>query len=126
MGAPVHESSPRLLGKNEELVGVRSSASPDVEEQRGGRATAVKIRRRQCSVRALLKRGERRKGAGRGAVKLRVVLAFYRRPGLLGVEMPVSNSRRFTADAIDGWGVLTGIQEGESRQGSKELSLASQ
>jgi hypothetical protein len=31
---------------------------------------AVKIRRRRCSVRALLKHGERRKGAGRGAVKL--------------------------------------------------------
>jgi hypothetical protein len=70
MGAPVHESSPRLLGKNEELVGVRSRASPEVEEQRGGRATAVKIQRRRCSVRALLKRGERRKGVGRGAVKL--------------------------------------------------------
>jgi hypothetical protein len=70
MGALVHESSPRLLGKNEELVGVRSRASPEVEEQRGGRATTVKIRRRWCSVRALLKRGERRKGAGRGAVKL--------------------------------------------------------
>jgi hypothetical protein len=59
-----------LLEKNEELVGVRSRASPEVEEQRGGRATAVKIRRRRCSLRALLKRGERRKGAGRGAVKL--------------------------------------------------------
>jgi hypothetical protein len=69
-GAPVHEISPRLLGKNEELVRVRSRASPEVEEQRGGWATAVKIRWRQCSVRALLKRGERRKGAGRGEVKL--------------------------------------------------------
>jgi hypothetical protein len=50
-----------------------------------------------------------------------VVLAFYRGPGLLEVEMQVSNGRRFTVDAIDGRGVLTGIQEGESRQGSKEL-----
>jgi hypothetical protein len=41
MGALVHESSPRLLGKNEELVGVRSRASLEVEERRGGRATAV-------------------------------------------------------------------------------------
>jgi hypothetical protein len=70
MGASVHESSPRLLGKNKELVGVRSRASPEVKEQRGGLATAVKIQWRWCSVRALLKRGERRKGAGRGAVKL--------------------------------------------------------
>jgi hypothetical protein len=30
IGAPVHESSPRLLEKNEELVGVRSRASPEV------------------------------------------------------------------------------------------------
>jgi hypothetical protein len=69
-GAPVHESSPRPLGKNEELVGVRSRASPEVEEQHGGRTTAVKIRRGRCSVRALLRRGERGKEAGRGAVKL--------------------------------------------------------
>jgi hypothetical protein len=69
--APVHESSPRPLGKHEELVGVRSGASPEVEDQRGGRATMVKIQRRQCSVRALLTRGERGKEAGRGAVKLR-------------------------------------------------------
>jgi hypothetical protein len=69
-GAPVHESSLQPLGKNEELVGVRSRASPEVEEQRGGRATAVKIRRHRCSVRALLRRGERGKEVGRGAVKL--------------------------------------------------------
>jgi hypothetical protein len=69
-GAPVHESSLRPFGKHEGLVGVRSSASPDVEEQRGGWATAAKVRRRRCSVRALLRRGERRKEAGRGAVKL--------------------------------------------------------
>jgi hypothetical protein len=70
-GALVHESSPRPLEKNEELIKVRSRASPEVEEQRGGRATAVKVRRRRCSVRALLRRGERGKEAGRGAVKLR-------------------------------------------------------
>jgi hypothetical protein len=69
-GAPVHESSPRPLGKQEELIGVRSKASPEVEEQRGGRVTVVKVRRRRCSVRALLRRGERGKEAGRGAVKL--------------------------------------------------------
>jgi hypothetical protein len=33
--------------------------------------------------------------------------------GLLGVEMPMGNGRRFMADANDGRGVLTGIQEGE-------------
>jgi hypothetical protein len=32
--------------------------------------TAVKVRRCWCSVRALLRRGERGKEAGRGAVKL--------------------------------------------------------
>jgi hypothetical protein len=46
-------------------------------------------------------------------------VTFYRGPGMLGVEMPVGNGRGFTADAIDGRGVLTGIQEGESRRGSK-------
>jgi hypothetical protein len=66
-GALVPGNSSRPLGKHEELVGVRSRASPEVEEQRGGRATAVKIRRSWCSVRALLRRGERGKEAGRGA-----------------------------------------------------------
>jgi hypothetical protein len=70
MGAPVHESSSRPLGKHEELVRVRSRASPEMEEQRGGRATAVKIRRYRCSARALLRHGERGKEARRGAVKL--------------------------------------------------------
>jgi hypothetical protein len=70
-GALVHESSPRPLGKDEELIGVRSRASPEVEEQRGGWAMAVMIRRRRCLVRALLRRGERGKEARRGAVKLR-------------------------------------------------------
>jgi hypothetical protein len=69
-GAPVHKSSPQPLGQNEELVGVRSRASPVVEEQRGGQATAVKIQRCRCSVRALLRRGERGKEAERGVVKL--------------------------------------------------------
>jgi hypothetical protein len=41
MGAPVHKSSSRLHGKDEELARVRSSASPEVEERRGGRVTAV-------------------------------------------------------------------------------------
>jgi hypothetical protein len=69
-GAPVHESSPRPLRKNKELVGVQSRATPEVEEQRGGRVTAVKVRRRRYSVRALLRRAERGKEAGRGVVKL--------------------------------------------------------
>jgi hypothetical protein len=41
MGAPVHESLPRLHGKDEELARVQSRASPEVEERHGGRVTAV-------------------------------------------------------------------------------------
>jgi hypothetical protein len=41
----------------------------------------VKVQRHQCLVRGLLRRGERGKGAGRGAVKLGGVLAFYRGSG---------------------------------------------
>jgi hypothetical protein len=41
----------------------------------------MKAQRRRCSVRGLLRRGERGKEAGRGAVKLGGVLAFYRGPG---------------------------------------------
>jgi hypothetical protein len=55
-------------------------------------------------VRAMLKRGEKRREAGRGAVKLGGGAAFYRGAGLLRVQMPVSNDRRFIAEAIDGWG----------------------
>jgi hypothetical protein len=40
-GAPVHESSPRLHGKDVELARVQSRASPEVEERRGGRVMAV-------------------------------------------------------------------------------------
>jgi hypothetical protein len=40
-GASVYESSPRLHRKEEEFARVRSGASPEVEERRGGRATTV-------------------------------------------------------------------------------------
>jgi hypothetical protein len=69
MVAPVQESSPRLHGKDEELTRVRSRASPEVEERRGGRATTLPNRRRRRLVRAMLKRGEKRREVGRGAVK---------------------------------------------------------
>jgi hypothetical protein len=56
---------------DEELARVRSRASPEVEERRGGRATAVPNQRQRRSMRAMLKRGEKRREAGRGAVKPR-------------------------------------------------------
>jgi hypothetical protein len=68
-GALVHDGSPRLHGNDEELTRVRSRASPETEEQRGDRETAVKTRRWRRSVRAMLKRGEKRREAWRGAVK---------------------------------------------------------
>jgi hypothetical protein len=58
-GAPVHDGSPRLHGKDEELVRVRFRASPKTKERHGDRATTVKKRRLWRSVRAMLKRGER-------------------------------------------------------------------
>jgi hypothetical protein len=68
-GAPVYRSSPRLHWKDEELARVRSRASPEVERRRGGRATVVQNRRRRHSVEAMLERREKRREAGRGAVK---------------------------------------------------------
>jgi hypothetical protein len=65
-GAPVHRG---LHRKDEELARVWYRASLEVEERRGGRVTAVPNRRRRRSVRAMLKRGEKRREAGRGAVK---------------------------------------------------------
>jgi hypothetical protein len=116
-GALVHGSSPRPLGKHEELVRVRSRASPEVEEQRGGRATAVLGESAAQSWRE-------GKGSGERCGETRWgVLTFYRGPVMPGVEIPVGNGRGFMADAIDGrgGGVLTGVQEGESRRGSKGL-----
>jgi hypothetical protein len=68
-GTPVHDGSPQLHGKDEELARVRSRASPETEERRGDRATVVKTRRQRRSVRAMLKRGEKRREVWRGAVK---------------------------------------------------------
>jgi hypothetical protein len=59
VGAPVHDGSLRLHGKDEELTRVRFRASPKTEERRGDRATTVKKRRLWHSVRAMLKHGER-------------------------------------------------------------------
>jgi hypothetical protein len=69
VGAPVYGSSPRLHGKDEELARVRSRASPEVEGRRGGRVTVVQNRRWRRSVEAMLERGEKRREAGRCAVK---------------------------------------------------------
>jgi hypothetical protein len=66
--APVRQSSPAGAQQREERTGSSSRASPGLGRRRGGRVTAVKARWRRCSVRGLLKRGERGKGAGRGAV----------------------------------------------------------
>jgi hypothetical protein len=68
-GAPVYGSSPWLHGKDEELARVQSRASPEVEGQRGGRATVVQKRRWRRSVEAMLERREKRREAGRGVVK---------------------------------------------------------
>jgi hypothetical protein len=91
-GAPVHESSPRLHGKDVELARVQSGASPEVEERRGGRATAVVLSESDAQA----WREEKRGGEGRGETR--------GWSGLLGVQMPVSNGQQFTAEAIDGRG----------------------
>jgi hypothetical protein len=68
--APVRQSSPAGAQQREERTGSSTRASPWLGRRQGGRATAVKARQRRCSVRGLLRRGERGKEAGRGAVKL--------------------------------------------------------
>jgi hypothetical protein len=66
----VHQSSPAGAQQREERTGSLARASLGLGRRRGGRVTAVKARRHRCSVRGLLRRGERGKEAGRGAVKL--------------------------------------------------------
>jgi hypothetical protein len=68
--APVRLSSPAGAQQREERTGSLARASPRLMWRRGGRAMAVKAQRCRCSVRALLRRGERGKEAGRGVVKL--------------------------------------------------------
>jgi hypothetical protein len=68
--APVSQSSPAGAQQREERTGSSAGASPGLGQRRGGRAMAVKARRHRCSVRGLLRCGERAKEAGRGAVKL--------------------------------------------------------
>jgi hypothetical protein len=68
--APVRQSSSAGAQQIEERMGSSARASPGLGRRRGGRAMAVKVRRRRCSVRGLLRRREREKEAGRGAVKL--------------------------------------------------------
>jgi hypothetical protein len=68
--ALVRQSSPARAQQREERMGRSARASPGLERRRGGWATVVKAQRRRCSVRGLLRRGERGKEVGRGAVKL--------------------------------------------------------
>jgi hypothetical protein len=60
----------RRHGQREEDTGSSARASPGLGRRRGGWATTVNAQRHWCSVRGLLRRGERGKEAGRGAVKL--------------------------------------------------------
>jgi hypothetical protein len=76
MAALGHGGLPRLHGKDEELARVWFRASPKTVEWRGDRATSVKKQWRWCSVRAMLKCGERGRRAGGGAVEDDKVLPF--------------------------------------------------
>jgi hypothetical protein len=60
---------PRLHRKDEELAGVWFRASPKTEERCGDRTMAVKKRWLSRSVREMLKRGERGRRVGGGAVE---------------------------------------------------------
>jgi hypothetical protein len=68
--APVRQSSPVGVQQREERTGSSGRASPGLGRRLGGRVTAVKARRRRCSIKGLLRRGERGEEEGRGAVKL--------------------------------------------------------
>jgi hypothetical protein len=68
--APVRQSSLAGAQQREERTRSSARASLGFGGLREGRPTAVKAQQRRCSVRGLLRRGERGKEAGRGAVKL--------------------------------------------------------
>jgi hypothetical protein len=68
--APVRQSSPTGVQQREEHMRSSARASSGLGRRRGGWVMAVKARRRWCSMRGLLRRGERAKEAGRGAIKL--------------------------------------------------------
>jgi hypothetical protein len=63
-------------------------------------------------------RGEAKRGACEVRSDPRVVLAFYRGRGGLGVEMPASNGRRFTVGPLMvGEGGINGDSWGENQGG---------
>jgi hypothetical protein len=62
--APVRQSSPAGVQQREERTGSSSRASPGLGRCRGGRATVVKVWQHRCSVRGLLRCGERGKRRG--------------------------------------------------------------
>jgi hypothetical protein len=59
-----HGSSPVGAQQREGDTGIPARASPGRAQQCSGRATVVKKWRRRCSVRAALRRGEKRRRAG--------------------------------------------------------------
>jgi hypothetical protein len=67
--APVDQSSPAGMQQGERSTGRLVRASPELGRRHGGRAMVVQNRRRRRPVRGRLERGEKRRGAGRGAVR---------------------------------------------------------
>jgi hypothetical protein len=107
--APVRQSSPTGAQQREEHTGRSSRASPGLERRRGGRATMVKARWCQCSVRGRLERGEMRREAGRGVVNSGFGARFYRGRGSTGEGWPGSLTPALMA--------LTPLKTGEGLRG---------
>jgi hypothetical protein len=76
-----HGGSSAMTQRRESSTGSPSQASPGCGRQCGDQATAVKKWRWRHSVRAALGHGEKRKGAGRGAMLDGGALHLYRGRG---------------------------------------------
>jgi hypothetical protein len=98
-------------------VGNSEGGSPRYEQRCGGRASVVQNQRRRCLVEAALEREEKRREEKRGLVRCGVTRGwcspFVGAGGGLGVEMPASNGRRFTAEPLmAGEGGINGDSRG--------------
>jgi hypothetical protein len=68
-GAPVHGTSPRLWKKGKGTAVSLTSCNRARQRDRNGRASVGNNQRRRRSVRAVLRRGEKRREVGGGLVK---------------------------------------------------------
>jgi hypothetical protein len=113
---PKHGSSSTGAQQREGDTGIPARASSRCGRQCGGWATAVKKWRRRCSVRTMLRCGEKRRRVGRGTVEGGGALPLYRGRGggdgrgLRGRNSDMNGDKNGSLITSD---LLRGLKEGK-------------